>query len=98
MFKTITSRDLEMLRNEKEIMIVDVREQDEYDSGHIPGVNHVPLSGFPENIHLIDQTKENYIVCASGGRSSMASEFLTQKGYDIINVQGGMMMWRGELE
>lgn len=98
MYKTISSNDLEKLMSNQEVTIVDVREQDEYDYAHIPGVNHVPLSGFPENIQLIDQTKENYIICASGSRSSMACDFLSKQGYDIVNVQGGMMMWRGAVK
>jgi rhodanese-related sulfurtransferase len=98
MYKTIHSSDLEKLIQNKDVHVVDVREQDEYDMGHIPGVSHLPLSGFPENIHELDKDKKHYLVCASGGRSGMASDYLDEAGFDVVNVDGGMNQWRGEIE
>lgn len=98
MYKNVTSQELEQLIKNENITVVDVREQDEYQSGHIPGVKNAPLSDFPENIHLIDKSKKNYIVCAAGGRSSMACDFLSAQGYDVVNVDGGMTTWKGAIE
>lgn len=98
MYKTIHTSDLEKIISEKNVHIVDVREQDEYDAGHIPGVSHLPLSDFPNNLHGLDKEKEHYLICASGGRSSMASDYLSEAGFHVVNVDGGMMQWQGEIE
>src|SRR5699024_899448 len=98
MYKSIDSSDFKKILNEKQIHVVDVREQDEYDAGHIPGASHLPLSGFPENVKELSKDKKHYLICASGGRSSMACNQLDAAGFDGVNVEGGMMQWRGDIE
>lgn len=98
MYKSIDSSNLEKILKEKQVHVVDVREQDEYDAGHIPGVSHLPLSGFPENVNQLSKDQKHYLICASGGRSSMACDQLDAAGFDVVNVDGGMMQWRGDIE
>lgn len=96
MFNSISMPEFdELYRKNKDIQVIDVREDDEFASGHIPGAKSVPLSQFPTEL---DKDKSYYVVCQSGGRSSMACQYLAQNGYDVTNVMGGMSAWRGERE
>lgn len=73
--------------------ILDVREIDEFEDGHIPGAVSLPLSEFPLEP---EKGKEYYVFCQSGGRSAMACQFLAAKGHTVVNVMGGMGAWAGE--
>lgn len=81
------------------INLVDIREPDEYKSGHLPTAKNIPLNSIlsePES-HL-DKSKEYHIICQSGARSSRACGILKDKGFNIINVTGGTGRFRGKLE
>ncbi len=75
-------------------VIIDVREKDEWRSGHIPGAVHIPLGQLGGQIHRFDQTQELIMVCRSGNRSAAAVNALNQAGYQqVTNLQGGMIAW-----
>jgi rhodanese-related sulfurtransferase len=75
-------------------IIVDVRELDEWRSGHIPGAVHVPLGQLAMNARRFDRSQELIMVCRSGNRSATATGALTQAGYaKVSNLQGGMIAW-----
>lgn len=93
----MASEILQRMAKEK-LNIVDVRELDEWNSGHIPGAVHVPLSEFGEQISKINPSEETIVVCRSGGRSSRACEYLAHSGYNVINMLDGMLAWQGEIE
>ncbi|HLR42500.1 MAG TPA: rhodanese-like domain-containing protein [Pseudogracilibacillus sp.] len=82
----------------EQLSIIDVRRDDEVAEGKIPGAKHIILDELPERFEEIDKNKTQYLVCRSGGRSSRAGEFLESKGYDVVNVDGGMLNWTGETE
>ncbi len=75
------------------IVLVDVREDDEYADGHVSGAVHIALSTIPERIDEIAADGPVYVICAVGGRSGKAAEFLRTKGIDAINVAGGTNGW-----
>lgn len=78
-------------------IVIDVREPDEYYSGHIPGVPLVPMQSIPNLLEGFDKNKEYIFVCRSGNRSQNVSLFLKQQGFDkVINFDGGMLDWDGE--
>jgi len=98
-YKTQTSDEVvQRLKQGEQLAIVDVRELDEWQSGHIPGIKHIPLSEFVERVGEIDNKQETIIVCRSGGRSGRACEYLAQFGYNVVNMLGGMESWRGDVE
>ena len=78
-------------------LILDVREQDEWDAGHAPGAVHIPLGELPSRLgELPDTDAETLaIACRGGGRSSRAVAWLTQQGFDVANLDGGMKAWHG---
>ncbi|CAB4594250.1 MAG: rhodanese-like domain-containing protein [Actinobacteria bacterium] len=75
-------------------LVVDVREPDEYESGHIPGAVLVPLSTVLSNKSEFESDETVYVVCRSGGRSMQACEMLHDVGIsNVVNVAGGTMGW-----
>lgn len=78
-------------------VVIDVREPDEYHSGHIPGVPLVPMQMIPNLLDGFDKKKEYIFVCRSGNRSQNVSLFMKQQGFDsVVNFDGGMLNWNGE--
>lgn len=78
-----------------ELHIIDVREKDEVATGMIPGARHIPLGELPERTGELDSSKQYYVVCQAGGRSTKAVEYLESNGFHSVNVDGGMSSWRG---
>jgi rhodanese-related sulfurtransferase len=78
-------------------LILDVREQDEWDAGHAPGAVHIPLADLPARLGELPDTDEATlaVACRGGGRSSRAVAWLSQQGYDVANLAGGMKAWEG---
>ncbi|MDT2613631.1 rhodanese-like domain-containing protein [Enterococcus dongliensis] len=93
MNSTITMADFYQLTKQKTLEIIDVREDYEYQMGHIPHAKNFPLSNLGETMSELDSEKELYLVCQSGARSENASAFLSSQGYNVINVSGGTMAW-----
>ena len=71
--------------------VVDVREQDEWDAGHLPGSVHVPLAQLPDQVGSIDASKPVVLVCRTGVRSRKATELLAGKGIEAENLDGGLV-------
>ena len=74
-------------------LVVDVREDDEYHSGHVPGAVHIPLAAVPDRIEVLPAEAPMYVVCAVGGRSARAVRFMRAQGLDAANVAGGAKAW-----
>ncbi|HEX4983059.1 MAG TPA: rhodanese-like domain-containing protein [Ilumatobacteraceae bacterium] len=74
--------------------LIDVREHDEFDSGHVPGAVHVALGTVPDNVGLFRGEGPAYVICRSGGRSLRACEFLAEQGVEAVNVAGGTLAWQ----
>jgi rhodanese-related sulfurtransferase len=73
-------------------VVLDVREDDEWQAGHAPGALHVPMGDLPARLADLPD-EELYVVCRSGGRSARAAAWLVRNGYDAVNVVGGMGAW-----
>lgn len=73
--------------------VVDVRETDEYEAGHVAGAVHVALSTVPEHVAAFTGPGTTYVICRSGGRSMRACEYLAGEGVEAVNVAGGTMEW-----
>jgi rhodanese-related sulfurtransferase len=82
------------LKNGQRPLVIDVRQPDEYRTGHIAGARLIPLGELPRRMKEIPQGKEIVCVCASGNRSSSATRTLAQAGFNAVNLKGGMLGWR----
>lgn len=75
------------------VRLVDVRNPDEYEAGHVPGAVSVPLSTVPENLAAFTDDSAVYVICKVGGRSMSACAYLVDHGLDVVNVAGGTDGW-----
>ena len=86
----ISAKDLYDKLQAEKLQLIDVREVDEYNAGHVSGAQNLPLSTLPENYGKLDKQIPYHIICQKGGRSARACEFLEAKGYQVTNVEGGV--------
>ena len=92
---TINALELnERLKNGKRPIVIDVRQPDEYRSGHIIGAKLIPLNKLSNHMKELPQSREIVCVCASGNRSGSATRMLVKAGYNAVNMKGGMLSWR----
>jgi len=74
-------------------VLLDVREPEEWEAGHAPGARHVPLAQVPEQMGQWDLSHPIVVVCRSGSRSALATEWLATAGFEAANLVGGMQAW-----
>ena len=99
MMKTMTTDELlNLLDANEDLNVIDVREDFEVEQGMIPGAVHMPLGSIPERTTELDASKAYIVVCKGGVRSANACEYLADQGFDVTNLEGGMMAYDGELE
>ncbi|MGN6780678.1 MAG: thioredoxin [Marmoricola sp.] len=73
--------------------LLDVREDDEYAAGHVPGAEHIPMNQVPARLAELPSGRTVHVICQAGGRSRQVTDFLRQQGIDAINVAGGTGAW-----
>ena len=76
------------------LRVLDVREQVEWDHGHIEGAQHIPLMELADRFEEIS-SEQTLVVCKVGGRSAQATAWLASQGRDVVNLDGGMLDWSG---
>lgn len=97
--KTIQPEEVQAkLEAGEALKLIDVREVDEVEAGHIPGIIHIPLGLLEFKMNELDKSESYIMVCRSGGRSGQATAFLQSHGFDVTNMNGGMLAWTGEVE
>ncbi len=79
----------------EDLVVLDVREDDEWAAGHIDGAVHIPLMELPARLgEFVElEAPQTLVVCKAGGRSARAVAYLAQQGYDVVNLVDGMMGW-----
>jgi rhodanese-related sulfurtransferase len=73
--------------------LLDVREPDEWQAGHIPEAVHIPMRELSERAGEIPRDADVYVVCRSGARSAQVTVALNNAGWQARNVDGGMQRW-----
>lgn len=81
---------------ESDELILDVREPEEFSSGHIPGARNFPLSQLEQNWRELGRYRRIYVHCQAGKRAQMASQFLIQQGIQTLVCisDGGFANWK----
>jgi rhodanese-related sulfurtransferase len=74
-------------------VVLDVRQPDEYEAGHVPGARLIPLAEVPDRVGELPRAEELLVICRSGARSLAAAEFLEQQEFTAVNVSGGTLAW-----
>ena len=100
-YVNITAEEAKQIMDSEEgYIILDVRTQEEYDQGHIPGaivISHEEIAEKAEDV-LTDKDKLILVYCRSGRRSKIAAEALVELGYTNIKEFGGIIDWPYETE
>lgn len=94
---TPTELSTRLQSNDKVPFVLDVREPQEFEMGHIEGATLIPLGSLPEHLAEVPKDKPVVVVCRSGNRSGRAAAFLKEQGFtNIENLTGGMMAWSAQ--
>jgi rhodanese-related sulfurtransferase len=90
----VSQLSVEELARRHGLTILDVRDQGEWEEGHIKGALHLPYYSIEQQVHELDRTQPLAVICASGQRSMIASALLQRHGFTAVaNVVGGMEAW-----
>jgi rhodanese-related sulfurtransferase len=92
---TVPEIDVDELAQLQEggVLLVDVRQPDEFEEFRVPGALLIPLNEIQQRAGEIPSDQRVYLICLTGARSARAAEFLNAQGYDTVNVVGGTKAW-----
>lgn len=77
-----------------DVLLLDVREADEYAGGHIPGITLIPMGEIPGRLSELPTDKPIIVTCRTGNRSGQVVEFLRGQGFtNVHNMDGGIVAW-----
>jgi rhodanese-related sulfurtransferase len=88
----VTINDLENAIAEGKF-VVDVREDHEFEAGHVPNAHHIPLSTVADRTAELPQDEQIWLICQGGVRSMKAADYLLAQGFDVVSVAGGTGAW-----
>lgn len=89
----------EFIKGYRKAQLIDVREPNEYNGGHILGARNIPVTQMKQRMKEIRADKPVYLYCQSGLRSGRAAQMLYRKGYrEIHHLQGGFKKWTGKIK
>lgn len=83
----------ETVERADEVMLLDVREPHEFAAGHIEGAVGIPVGQLAVRQDELPTDRQIVCVCRSGNRSGMVTTALARAGYDVLNLDGGMLAW-----
>lgn len=97
--KEITAKEVQQTMEQGgKLNLIDVREVDEVEAGHIPGIIHIPLGLLEFRLPELNKRESYIMVCRSGGRSARATQLLESNGFNVTNMTGGMLAWEGKVQ
>ncbi|WPR71015.1 rhodanese-like domain-containing protein [Flavobacterium sp. NG2] len=89
------------LEADENVVILDVRTEDEYNDGIIPEAINIDIhkgQEFISELEALDKNKKYYVYCRSGARSGKACEIMNEMGFEYAyNLEGGILGWDGEI-
>ncbi len=89
----ITVDELAAAKAEGLIPLVDVRQPEEYEAGHVPGAKLIPLADVVARFGEIPTQGPVYVICGTGQRSQRAADYYRNRGIEAYNVAGGTKAW-----
>ena len=78
----------------EQLLVLDVRQPDEFAEGHVKGSTLIPLDQLALRLDELPKDQEIVAICRSGNRSGVATGLLQRAGFKAINVKGGMLAWQ----
>lgn len=95
--ESVSPNEASKMQHERNAIIIDVRETDEWNAGHIAGAIHIPLSDVKNRVTELEKYKDSPVItqCRSGVRSAKAAEVLKNAGFSAVyNLDGGINAWQ----
>jgi len=90
----ITASELARQLGEGAASVIDVRARSEWETGHLPGVAHIPLGNLPEHLSRLPRNRPLVVHCQGGARSAIAASLLQANGFgNVFNLKGGLAEW-----
>lgn len=89
----------DQIKTESDVFILDVRTAEEYEDKHIPSAINIDIylgQEFIYELEQLDKSKNYYVYCRSGNRSEQACILMSQMGFKVYNLEGGINDWEGE--
>jgi len=80
--------------DESKVFILDVRDKEEFDEGHVPNAVNIPLNTLRSRLNQLPKDKEVGVYCFVGQSSYVATRILVQNGFKVSNLSGGFLMYR----
>nr|WP_231589586.1 rhodanese-like domain-containing protein [Bacillus sp. FJAT-27916] len=97
MVKTLSQEEFKA--GYRKAQLIDVREQNEFDGGHILGARNIPSTQLKMRMKELRKDKPVYLYCQSGMRSTRAAQMLYKNGYrDLYQLDGGFKKWTGKIK
>ncbi len=96
-YKSATPMEATHLLNREDALLIDVREDNEFQQGHILGARHVPLRFLSDRLKELEKYRERPVIvsCRSGQRSARAATTLKKHGFSqVYNLAGGVTAWQ----
>ncbi len=91
--KNVNASEFKKLMSEKDVVVLDVRTPREYAAQNIEGATNIPLNTIAKKADTLDKSKKYLVYCRSGARSRRASMILARKGFEVYNLNGGILAW-----
>src|SRR5699024_5456816 len=89
----------EFIKGYRRAQLIDVREPQEFDRGHIRGARNIPLTQLKQSMAAIRPDKPVYLYCQNTGRSTRAANILYKNKYEDLNIlKGGFKKWTGKVD
>lgn len=93
MANEISAEELKKWLQEKDLLLLDVREIEERAGGFIPGSMHIPMRQVPFKLEQLEKAQPIVVYCAHGVRSANVANFLQGQGYQVTSLQDGIYGW-----
>lgn len=94
---TIAAKHLRKYIGEYNSVLIDLREDEEYKRGHIPGAINIPYEGVTETKIPFEKDTTLIFCCDRGNASLLLGRYYSKLGYNVINIYGGFRAYRGEI-
>lgn len=99
-FRSVDAEQFAREIEREEVQLVDVRTAEEFAEGHIPGAVNMDVNGvaFDAQIATLDTERPVALYCRSGRRSKVAAEKVAKAGFEVVELDGGILSWTGDKE
>ena len=93
---TVPTIDVESAAAATGVLLLDIRERDEWYRGRIATAVHIPMSELTARVEELDRSTPIICICRSGNRATTVTQWLIRQGFDTTNLRGGLLAWEAE--